>query len=300
MKIRYVKNQDIDKKIWDELIDTAPMGRIYAYSWFLDALCKHWDALIFGDYKFVMPLPWSTKCGVRYCFTPFFIQQLGIYSQEEVSEEVYNLFLASIPSRIRYIDLQINADMQLKGSGSTQRRTNYTLNINRPYPEIAGAYERGVRQVLRKPIAYKFVETFDIDRLVYAYKEMNGYKFSQVNDSHYERLIHLAQEAKKRGQLLCFDLKNLEDDILASHLFFLSHGRAYFIAGAQTAKGKECNANHFFIDAFIQLHAQKTHYFDFEGSDIPGVAAFFKKWGAMPEYYSQIKIGKFPFNYIKI
>ena len=56
MNIAYLSNKNIDKQKWDRCIDMASNGLIYAYSFYLDAMSKHWDALILNDYEIVMPL----------------------------------------------------------------------------------------------------------------------------------------------------------------------------------------------------------------------------------------------------
>ena len=47
-------------------------GLIYAYSFYLDTMAKHWDAFILNDYEAVMPLTWNKKYGITYYYTsPF-------------------------------------------------------------------------------------------------------------------------------------------------------------------------------------------------------------------------------------
>jgi len=61
--IQYLTNHEIDKVKWDECINSASNGLIYAYSFYLDHMSKHWDALVLGDYNAVMPLTWNKKYG---------------------------------------------------------------------------------------------------------------------------------------------------------------------------------------------------------------------------------------------
>ena len=59
--VSYLQNKDIDKIKWDKCIDTASNGLIYAYSFYLDTMAKHWDALVMNDYEAVMPITWNKK-----------------------------------------------------------------------------------------------------------------------------------------------------------------------------------------------------------------------------------------------
>jgi len=56
-KIKYIKRADLLIEKYDTCIDLAINSRIYAYSWYLDVVADHWDALVYGDYEAVMPIP---------------------------------------------------------------------------------------------------------------------------------------------------------------------------------------------------------------------------------------------------
>jgi hypothetical protein len=86
--------------------------------------------------------------------------------------------------------------------------------------------------------------------------------------------------------------------LIASAVFFFSHKRAYYILVGNHPDAKNAGASHALIDAIIKDHAGKNLILDFEGSDIPGLALFYKSFGAVEEKYAAIKLNKLPF-YIK-
>jgi hypothetical protein len=51
------------KTKYDTCMAQSLNSRIYAFSWYLDAVADHWDVLVYGDYEAVMPLPWRQKMG---------------------------------------------------------------------------------------------------------------------------------------------------------------------------------------------------------------------------------------------
>ncbi|HEU4717664.1 MAG TPA: hypothetical protein VFU15_07515, partial [Bacteroidia bacterium] len=79
-KIRHLRSHEIDRQRWDECIRRSFNGIIYAYSWYLDVVSPGWEALADEKYETVMPLTWAKKMSVRYLRTPFFVQQLGVFS----------------------------------------------------------------------------------------------------------------------------------------------------------------------------------------------------------------------------
>ena len=48
--IEYLTEKNINKKKWDHCISNATNGLIYGYSYYLDYMADHWDALVLNDY----------------------------------------------------------------------------------------------------------------------------------------------------------------------------------------------------------------------------------------------------------
>src|SRR5688572_25071693 len=95
--IRYLKHGKVNTARWDACIRNSTNGMIYAYSWYLDAVCPGWEALVKGDYESVMPLTCGKKMGLHYLYPPFFTQQLGVFSRSGVNEKEVEEFLSAIP-----------------------------------------------------------------------------------------------------------------------------------------------------------------------------------------------------------
>ena len=133
MSIIYTAYQNIDKQKWDNCIEHSPNGLIYAYSYYLDAMAKNWDALVLNDYETVMPLTWNKKYGIQYLYQPFFCASLGIFGNN-ITVDTVNEFLKNIPSKFLYWDIYLNAGNYFSGTDfKLYERTNYVLPIDQPY-----------------------------------------------------------------------------------------------------------------------------------------------------------------------
>ena len=99
-QIKYIPQNEIDKEKWNTCIGNAMNGLIYAYSFYLDHMTKHWDALVLGDYDAVMPLTWNKKYSFYYLYQPAFIASLGVFGKSSDETLVKN-FLESIPKKIQ-------------------------------------------------------------------------------------------------------------------------------------------------------------------------------------------------------
>ena len=77
-RIEILPSDKINQYAWDQCVRNNSNGLIYTTSVYLNQLSEQWNGLVLNDYETIMPLPWKKKAGIRYCYTPPFIQQLGI------------------------------------------------------------------------------------------------------------------------------------------------------------------------------------------------------------------------------
>ncbi len=104
--IHYISHKDINKGKWDECIAHSENSLVYAMSWFLDVVSPKWDALIYGDYEAVMPLP-VVKRGIKYISQPVFTQQLGVFAPKLGGVDI-DKFMKAIPRKFLFVRMNIN------------------------------------------------------------------------------------------------------------------------------------------------------------------------------------------------
>ena len=76
--VRLLKRSQIDVVKWDETVRGHSVHFVYGYSWYLDAQGE-WEALVYGDYEVVLPLPKKRKFVFTFYYNPWFCQQLGFF-----------------------------------------------------------------------------------------------------------------------------------------------------------------------------------------------------------------------------
>src|SRR5689334_6379035 len=131
--IHYLSRKQIDAKKWDDCITNASNGLIYGYSYYLDQMAGHWDALVYNDYESVMPLPCRNKYGIRYIYQPFLTAQLGVFGNN-LSPALIENFISAIPNSFRLIEVPMNAsNTEGTPKGLSIPRSNYTLQLSRDY-----------------------------------------------------------------------------------------------------------------------------------------------------------------------
>ncbi len=297
--IRFIARQQIYIQKWDECISKAGNGLIYAYSFYLDHMAKHWDALVYNDYEAVMPLTWNRKYGIAYLYQPFLTAQLGVFGQR-FNPNLVNDFIQAIPTSFRFIDISLNSGNSLPDPrGFSVNRSNYVLDMGKSYEELYKAYRENIQRNIRKAqqAGCQVQKNFDVERVIdLALRQMKGYSKGQTeNVNHFRKLYEFLHD---RQMATTYGILSEQNEWLATGVFFYSPNRAYYILVGNHPAGKTTGASHALIDAFIKDHAGKSMVLDFEGSDIPNLALFYSGFGAIEEKYPAIRLNRLPF-YLK-
>lgn len=305
MEISYLTYQQIDKSKWDACITNAGNGLIYAYSFYLDAMSKNWDALVLytgageNDYEVVMPLTWNKKYSIHYLYQPPFTACLGIFGRSVDAETVY-AFLKAVPAKFKYWDIYFNpGNLFTLPDFNLYERMNYVLDLNKTYDDLYKAYRDNIKRNIKKAEQFglsihKNIAVTEVTKLA---KDQAG-KFTTPADEDFASFEKLYQLLHKDKKATTYAVYSKENQLMASAIFFFSHNRAYYILVGNHPNGKTLGASHVLINAFIKDHAGQNLLLDFEGSDIPSLAFFYSSFGAVEEKYSAVKLNRLPF-YLK-
>jgi hypothetical protein len=294
--IQYVARGETDIKKWDHSIDTAANGLIYGYSFYLDKMAMHWDALVMNDYEAVMPLTWNKKYGIAYLCQPFLTAQLGVFGKN-ITRDILEKFLAAIPAKFKYWDIYLNHENVFTLQNfQLYQRSNYILDLSRSYDEIYNRYrENTIRNIKKAQQAGCSVDKgFDAEKVIeLAIRQMKTY--SNESKENVNRFRNLYKILADKKQAIAYGIFSAKADLLSSCIFFFSHNRAYYILVGNHPDSRTTGASHALVNAFIEDHAGKNMLLDFEGSDIHNLALFYSSFGAIEEKFTGIKLNRLPF-----
>ena len=299
-QIKYLQHKEIDKAKWDACITNAPNGLIYSYSFYLDCMARHWDALVLGDYEAVMPLTWNKKYGFYYMYQPAFTASLGVFGRN-LTKGIIDDFVSMLPSKFRLVEISLNSGNIVGDSKSfSLLRNNYILHLNRSYEEISKTYRDNHNRNIKKAfqLGCSVSKLVSVDEIIQLNKEQLQH-IDGTKPEDYPNFKKLYELLKNKGQAKTYGILDKQNKILASAVFFFSHNRAYYIMVGNHPDGKTIGASHALIDAFIKDHADQNLILDFEGSDIRNLAFFYSGFGATEEIYPALKINKLPW-YIRL
>jgi len=295
--IRYITHNEIRKDAWDSCIQNSINPLPYALSWWLDAVSPGWDALIKDNYAAVMPLTWKKRFGFSYLRQPWYTQQLGIFSAENLSMKETSQFLDSVPDKYRYADIQLNAsNCLLSNAFQINFRANFVLDLAFNYINIESNYHRNCRRNIQKAlneglrvkpgpgpsVFSRFVEQ-NLDRSL-AEKPAGLYKV----------LPTIIQATIDQS---CGEISGVYDrngELNAAGWFVHYFRRCQFMVCASTSGGRKKQAMYLLVDHMIREKAGTQTLFDFTGSNIPGVAYFNAGFGAVRQMYPVVRINRLP------
>ncbi len=291
--IRYLRHQEIDRERWDACIARSLNRRVYAFSWYLDIVSPGWEALVGGDYSAVFPLTWKKKWSVHYLAQPWFTQQLGVFSPDPVSEEQLGAFIGNLPAHLKFAEIHLNAmNPPATPSGRIRMRANYELPLSDPYGDLSLRYDANTRRNVKKSLDRGVVKLngLDIRDLVSLFKAHFGRKEGKLGRGEYRLLHELLKGCRERGNGAVAAAGTASGVLCAAAFFLTDAGRTYFLFAASAPEARENGAMFFLVDHYIREHAGSDLVLDFEGSNDPGVARFYRGFGALGKPYPMLRI----------
>lgn len=295
--MRHLKNNEIDRERWDECIRKSFNGIIYAYSWYLDMVAPQWEALVEGEYKSVMPLVTGKKLGIRYLFPPFFVQQLGVFSVDKLTAEDVLRFLKSVPAEFRYWEINLNTFNKVVGKDFEYRpNLTHELDLIEPYESIRKNYSDNTKRNVKKgeQSGISLSANPSREEIITLFRTNRGRDVKALQEPQYDILRRLLQVLDARGRLHARGVEDENGNLLAGAFFADANGKVIFLFSGLSEEGKEKGAMYLLIDRFISENSQKNLVFDFEGSNDPQLARFYRGFGAKECVYLQARCNRLP------
>jgi len=282
MLLTHLKHADIDFIRWDECIENSVGGLPYPMSWYLNIVSPNWEALVSPDYEYVMPITVNSKFGVKYIVQPAITQQLGIFSRNEITEDIVRLFVSKIP----YLSYQINLN-ENNILAQMQPLPNYTLVLIKAYSEIQQAYSKNcMRNVSKANKLGLSVEVIPDSTEMIRFLVDNT---TEKNDNILELFRQIVSLGQMENKTQNIGVRNGEGDLIAAVCFLVTPKRWVYLLAVSNEEGKSKSAMFALVDYVIQKNAESELILDFEGSKIQDIARFYKGFGAENRPYFVVR-----------
>ncbi len=284
-RIKILAAKHIDKIKWDHCVAANTNGLIYSSTTYLDAMAKNWQGVVVDDYAAVMALPWKRKLGIRYGYTPAFIQQLGLIGQ--IPKDDLSRILKLIYRFVALADIHFNF-----GNTDVQQllpvipRNNFIIDLSEGYTLIKSRYKSNLIENIRKASHESLVySTAEISEGISLYHAQYQSRLKHTHEKDYSHFSMICELLHKKDQCFVRTAKTQQNGILAIAVFLKDSKRIYNIMNTTTPEGRQKEANHFLLNQVIHEFAGQDLLFDFEGSELPGVREFYEGFGVKNQPY---------------
>ncbi len=284
--IRYLKHSEINKEMWDACVINSTNGLIYSRSWYLDAMSPNWEALVHKDYIAVMPLTVFRKMGVSYLSQPAFSQQSGVIGPLDFDEKTTHMFIDIASSKFPLVEINLNFKNEYP---SVAKKCNLILDLGQSFEAIQSTFRRDlVTRAVNADLRMESSE--DYKEVINSFRKLYSEKIPHLKGKHFANFQKVCNHLNNTANLFVRRVLNQKGELLANALFFKDEKRIYYMMSATFPEGKKLNANAFLLHEVIKEFSGSKYIFDFEGSSIPSIHFFFKKFNPVEENYPIVRI----------
>ena len=298
MEIRYLKNREINFVRWDNCINNAINGSVFAYSWYLNILCEEWEALVLDDYLYVMPLLHRTELKQDIFFTSKLGIRLGIFSNQLLTENIVIKFIESIPSKNSFVNISLNLFNKLNTKDSKSIST-FELDLIQSYKKITEKYSPQFRKDLQiaKTGKVTFGEGLLPNDLINFSIRQNARSNPKLNKIEIKKLRMIIAHSLRYGlgEIYCAYTKS--NNLCASAFFLKSKRKLHLLYAAIDKIGISLNAFHLLIDKYIEVHSEKDLTLNLENVISNNNIDFFSGVGAHEYQFHQYHSNSIPWIY---
>ena len=294
MAVRYIKQKDLNYSLWDKCISNAFNGVIYAYSWYLDIVAVHWDALVEDDYRTVMPLIYRKNILYKEIYTPFLTKQLGIFSSQPVDRKKIDTFIHKIPKDFKKINLCLNRhNTQTIGNHFNRSKSVYELDLIVPYEKKSKAYSVNVKNSIKQAKE----KGFSLQKGVALY-DLENYLNANMKDSIANSITRPLRQILSRllsiGRAEILGVYN-EKNMLSSVACFLRSNQNVILLYAYNLPDRDSQtANYLIMDAFLKNYSARNVTLSLEHFDDHWNSSFYQDFESLPSTCACVGENKLP------
>lgn len=266
-EIKYLKNKDINTVLWNKCISQSQNGNIFAFSWYLDAVCKKWDALVVGNYDAVLPLPIKKNAGITKLIQPKFFNKTNLYISNEIKTEISKKIISKKISDYKIINLRTE-NPEFINSKKYSEKKSYKIDLISPYEIAKNNFSEKFNKNIETSYKNKiFYNTGILPNGLVLLSSLEDKFNKSINNKL--RLISAVSIRKNKGEIIgAFNDKNI---LIAAILFISSHHTANIVYSVQSKEAKYKKALCGLINNYIKTHSETAVTLDFFGLNIKNI-----------------------------
>jgi hypothetical protein len=295
LAIRYIRQKDINYSLWDRCISNSLNGLVYGYSWYLDIIAQHWDALVEDDYRSVMPLIHKERLFYKKTYTPLLSGQLGIFSMKPVTSAKIEIFLKAIPYRFRKLKICFNRQnsLSIKNCFPCKSVKSYELDLITPYERKSDLYTAAIKSGIS--IAKKNKLSVNKGLSLAEFQKFVAQNENQrpANDllNPLQHILSLLIGIGKGEIIAVFSSDNI---LISVACFITSNQNVIMLYALSNDQGVEEKANYLIMDSFLRNYSSRNVTLSIDYLDKSWNKELFRDFDALESHYLCYSENRFP------
>ncbi len=298
MNIKHLNNSDINFIRWDNCINNAINGNVFAYSWYLNILCENWEALVLGNYEYVMPLFRKTRFNKNIYYTSKLGIHLGVFSNKLLSEEIVQKFIDAIPKKNSIINISLNVFNQLK-SKNIKNNSTYEIDLIKSHKRITENYTNQFQKDLEtgKRNKISIVKGLLPNELINFSHSKDVLSRPKLRQSEIPKLRMIIAYCIRYSLGETYCAYGSHNNLQAAAFFIKSKRKLHLLFAANSKTGIVNKAFHLLIDKYIEVHSEKDLTLNLENVISNNNQDFFPGLGAKEYKFQQYYSNNLPLLY---
>ncbi|WP_238882196.1 GNAT family N-acetyltransferase [Clostridium sp. YIM B02551] len=292
--VRALNNDEMN--LWDSFVETSPQGNIFNKKFWLDAVCSNFEIYVAEENGKIVGGIVVPNIKNRIYSMPKLTPQLGILLGKENDNIKYNKLISR--------GVTITSDLiNILPKKPLQLEYNFSVNYTNMLPFIWNGYNVNLKYT------YKINDTSDLkvvyDNFDYGIKseikkamgknirvseEYSIEDFYRVNNLTFERqnavipysleFIKKLDETLKENNCrkMLFAVNEL-DEIVAGVYLIYDKDTTYYLMGGADPDWRKFGVQSLLVWEAIKFSSEINTAFDFEGSMVPSIENYFRKFG---------------------
>ena len=276
---------------WDNCINTAFNGNVFAYSWFLNIVSNDWEALVMGDYKYIMPLLTKKIYHNEIVSSSKLCKYLGVFTNELLTDDIIIKFLEAIPPEKKWVQINLNKFNNLQNE-NYHSLTTYEIDLILPYAKITDRYSNSFQKILQETKKNKLsvIQGLSPNELIHFITHKGTFTQPVLGKNEINQLRMILAYGLRYNLSEVYAAYSSDNNLCAIAFFMLSKYKIYLILSAANKIGLKTNAIYSIIDKFIQKHCEKNVTLNIENVAIKNKPEFYTGLGANPLKYQQYNL----------
>ncbi len=290
-------------KLWDDFVERSPQGAIYAKSWYLQALQCPFQLLVVLEEEAIIAGIALTKNGRGDYANPYLGKYLGVYythfdgneyTQETKRRKATQLLLSALtklPSFDYFFHPNFTTYLPFyKQDFDNRLRYSYWIHLKpQSLADIEAQFHSKLRSEIKFAQKQKYQLTTDID--IPSFYEICEQTFLQKGIKFPFTIAffeHYCQSLMDLGILKLMGIQNESGQLMAAIGLLVTPKVTTLILSGIDKNHIQRGANELLIKKGLRLAKEQSDWFDFEGSMIPEIESFYRKFGGAYKPYMTI------------